>query len=566
MLACTMLVGQAATSQTIYNGDFELGALPTQSGQITSTLPTTGNGAYTPGWDQGCTSWYPNVPLETGTSDLLDTRVGEPNTFLNIPYNYINVRVAGTKRYVGMLGSPVDANGNRIGESLRANITGSFSTQYRYTIGMWVALRKEQFEGPITVKMEVVLRKAGNCTAGKLVYTSVDVNADGISWKHLQGDFTLTAADISVGYDRMEIRINGETGWNKLCLDDVTLTRALLPVAAYNFTVGDQTQTTTPSKYGAIPVTESCRTPVTIDGSATTNEAGYYISVTKFDAVNWLDIGPSLYAGWICNPASACQVPATINLSALPGVSFVAGQLYIIRLAVGPEWNSVDHFFRPTACTSKAAFVFNNPRQTVKDLPSYYGPIQVTSICKPDVIIDGSASTSETEYQLTITKFDLTNWVPIGSQLFNQTYFNTTVPASINLENLTGVNFTANNTDVYQVSVITKPVWNIATRYMKVIDCGTSKMLEDTELQPEEVDFRIFPNPATNQLNIVTNGNESLQSAAIYDLKGMLVKSANFSGASATETLDISTLTKGIYLVKSVTANGTVHQTKIVKE
>jgi hypothetical protein len=548
----------------ISNGGFESGPLPTPPGLINQAT----------GWSIGCVHWT-NAWGEPvyGSPDIVDINGPTAAPGLNrAPMDgKINPRATGNTRFAGILNYDSPSIG---GESIISPVFSyALSTSYVYTVSFWLAAWNTPSGTDPVFKMEVLLRKNNDCSTSKLVYTSVNVTvlnkpSSGATsnWTQYTGTFVPDAADVIAGYNQIEIRINGNSAGRRIGIDDVSLKRKLLPSAAYSFTMAAQTQTTTPSKYGPIPVTESCKTPVTIDGSASTNEAGYYISVTKFDASTWLDIDPPMFAQWICGPASNCQVPASINLSALSGVSFVAGQLYRIRLSVGPEWNTAEHYFRPTVCPSQAAFVFTDSRQTVANVPSHYGPVQVTSICKPDVIIDGSASTSETEYQLTITKFDLDNWVPLGSQIFNQTYFNTTVPASINLENLSGVNFTPSNTDVYEVSIITKPVWNIATRYMKVIDCGTLRMLEATDLQPDNAAFQVFPNPATDQLNIIVNGDEALQSADIYDLKGILVQSVAFSGTSSRETLDISMLNKGLYLVKSVATNGNVHQTRIIKE
>ncbi|MFK8059805.1 MAG: T9SS type A sorting domain-containing protein [Polaribacter sp.] len=73
--------------------------------------------------------------------------------------------------------------------------------------------------------------------------------------------------------------------------------------------------------------------------------------------------------------------------------------------------------------------------------------------------------------------------------------------------------------------------------------------------------FSMYPNPANNSLNISANGN--IEKAEIFNVLGKKVQSFNLN--SSKETLDISNLSTGIYLVKYVVDNK-VGTAKFIKQ
>ena len=73
--------------------------------------------------------------------------------------------------------------------------------------------------------------------------------------------------------------------------------------------------------------------------------------------------------------------------------------------------------------------------------------------------------------------------------------------------------------------------------------------------------FSIYPNPAINRLNI--SAKEVIQSASIFNVLGKKVMSLNINKTS--ESIDVSNLTSGIYLVK-YDVNGTIGTAKFIKE
>lgn len=70
----------------------------------------------------------------------------------------------------------------------------------------------------------------------------------------------------------------------------------------------------------------------------------------------------------------------------------------------------------------------------------------------------------------------------------------------------------------------------------------------------------LYPNPVTNSLSI-TSASQNIEKAAIYNISGMLVKTVDKN----LETIDVSNLTAGTYLVKIYTSEGSFNQTILKK-
>ncbi len=80
--------------------------------------------------------------------------------------------------------------------------------------------------------------------------------------------------------------------------------------------------------------------------------------------------------------------------------------------------------------------------------------------------------------------------------------------------------------------------------------------------------IRVYPNPASTQVNIdLSDVSGSLQTLAIYDLSGRMISSKNYNGIAhnTIETMDISSLASGMYLVEVTTDSGKLIQ-KVCKQ
>ena len=74
--------------------------------------------------------------------------------------------------------------------------------------------------------------------------------------------------------------------------------------------------------------------------------------------------------------------------------------------------------------------------------------------------------------------------------------------------------------------------------------------------------FKVYPNPAKDEINIVANFAQRLEGVSIYDMNGRMVKSV--SGTDLSGAISIAELANGIYTVEAITNAGT-STTKLVK-
>ena len=83
--------------------------------------------------------------------------------------------------------------------------------------------------------------------------------------------------------------------------------------------------------------------------------------------------------------------------------------------------------------------------------------------------------------------------------------------------------------------------------YIQVGAVGTEDLEESLS------QLRVFPNPAKYQINIEIYDKEFINSQIlILNTIGSIVYSENLSSKSSIESIDISNLSKGIYLIKLV--------------
>ncbi len=73
--------------------------------------------------------------------------------------------------------------------------------------------------------------------------------------------------------------------------------------------------------------------------------------------------------------------------------------------------------------------------------------------------------------------------------------------------------------------------------------------------------FALYPNPATNELNIASSNATRIEKVTIYNFTGQLVKSID----GDTRKIDISNLSSGIYLIKVQTDQGIIDR-KVIKK
>jgi hypothetical protein len=78
----------------------------------------------------------------------------------------------------------------------------------------------------------------------------------------------------------------------------------------------------------------------------------------------------------------------------------------------------------------------------------------------------------------------------------------------------------------------------------------------------QSVSFSLYPNPATDYLNISISNNEEISNASIYDLNGRLVKNVKVSKGS----INIQYLAKGTYILTLKNSQGKKFSAKFIKK
>ncbi|MBL0013760.1 MAG: T9SS type A sorting domain-containing protein [Flavobacterium sp.] len=73
--------------------------------------------------------------------------------------------------------------------------------------------------------------------------------------------------------------------------------------------------------------------------------------------------------------------------------------------------------------------------------------------------------------------------------------------------------------------------------------------------------FSIWPNPATNEINIANKSNATIHTIQISDINGRVIREANGS----VDQISIADFNSGVYFIKITTDQGT-GTTKIIKE
>ena len=76
----------------------------------------------------------------------------------------------------------------------------------------------------------------------------------------------------------------------------------------------------------------------------------------------------------------------------------------------------------------------------------------------------------------------------------------------------------------------------------------------------------IYPNPADNFVNIANGSGLNLESVAIYDMNGRLVQNVKLGNAAIQNTIDVSNLASGVYIVQITGEQNAQTVKRLVKE
>ena len=104
---------------------------------------------------------------------------------------------------------------------------------------------------------------------------------------------------------------------------------------------------------------------------------------------------------------------------------------------------------------------------------------------------------------------------------------------------------------VYTISIKHKRSLVGLNQKFSLIVTGDS-VVELNNASFSENDFKVYPNPATNSLNVIST-NVEIESYEIYDVQGRIINSNLFSSSNQ---VDISQLQSGMYLIKLISQYG----------
>jgi Secretion system C-terminal sorting domain len=297
----TLVYGQ----NIITNPGLESGSIPNNHDQVN----------FATGWSRGCGTFYCSTCSApayagVGSPDLFDGRS------TNSCYDFTNKwspnlpERTGGNRYVGFSGGSFSSvtNSYYFGETVIATINSSLIANCPYTISFYAAKISAVYNcagtlnnalgtpNPTYNKIEVVLRKANDCTTQKSVFLSAPLNNS--TWTQYSGQFTLTAAEAAVGYDRIEFRymaipnLASNTNHRLAFLDDVSLVPGNTPISP-DFTLtatnpsGNQTSYIVTATVSSVPagsgfaweVTEvDVNTGAVIPGTSMGNPSNWWAS------------------------------------------------------------------------------------------------------------------------------------------------------------------------------------------------------------------------------------------------------------------------------------------------
>jgi hypothetical protein len=101
------------------------------------------------------------------------------------------------------------------------------------------------------------------------------------------------------------------------------------------------------------------------------------------------------------------------------------------------------------------------------------------------------------------------------------------------------------------------------------LECGEDDGDNSTEGVQQDFDFDIFPNPASNFVNIRLTGSNILTNVYLYDMTGKLIYSTRISNESMSDSsitkINIRELESGFYYIKLVDINRELTKKLIIK-
>jgi hypothetical protein len=115
---------------------------------------------------------------------------------------------------------------------------------------------------------------------------------------------------------------------------------------------------------------------------------------------------------------------------------------------------------------NQSDIAFLETYQSIQQLPSQYGPIDVATYCFPsEIILDGSNTLNETAYQIQVMPIDLLSWTT-DPVVFDTGELVGQVPNTLNITN----SFPWSLNTVYRVHLMTRPCYNEDAIFFQIVN------------------------------------------------------------------------------------------------
>ncbi len=96
-----------------------------------------------------------------------------------------------------------------------------------------------------------------------------------------------------------------------------------------------------------------------------------------------------------------------------------------------------------------------------------------------------------------------------------------------------------------------------------IVTATNLSLLGVEEIANNQIDYSVYPNPANSTISVSNQESNPINTITIFDINGRIVKSQTFDSIATIE-MNVSELSKGMYLMKITSENGTSIQ-KIIK-
>lgn len=290
------------------------------------------------------------------------------------------------------------------------------------------------------------------------------------------------------------------------------------------------------------------------------------------------DIGASAFV-FDTSLADECKVLFDVAVSFNPGSNFQPNDTLYFQQYFGDEYayddGSAEAAYGPQAANAKLAYKFSIPNQdTLRSVRIHFEP-SVNNVSGHPFFLTVWDGTGPGTTPGNVLSANTTFHFPTYEDSLNGfTEYALDVPVAISGTFFVGWRqLDADKLNIgfdYNTNAQNKIMYNVSGSWVQtgfqgalmmrpVFDRCIGDVTSVTELNKQEIDLSIWPNPSQSAVNIEANVFNAQLS--IYDLSGRIIRTEVFNGRT---TFDVSEFSNGFYIVEIVTQDGIRGSKKIV--